>query len=301
MAQEGAVVEAEAEEPEESRAAAEQKEEEEEEEDEGLEMMEMGGIRAHNSGSNDEDGGEIVQLPGGAMERVLPGAEEQGTKNVEGKTRRAWNRVTDRFRECSAALFPSPKNYDYRLEYPLPFLVKMKGKNGLIAGPQLPLSVWTMAWSFLGAFCGILIIAVLERYFFTDQDLGFFLLSYCASAALLYGAPASPLAQPRNVIGGHTLSAFIGVVLNQAVTSEDSRMVIGAISVALAIVNMQMTNTLHPPAAATAIIPIVGSEAFQDEGFLFIPLAAGGAILMSIVALITNNLPRSGRYPQYWF
>jgi CBS-domain-containing membrane protein len=35
--------------------------------------------------------------------------------------------------------------------------------------------------------------------------------SFGASAVLLYGAPRSPLAQPRNLIGGHALSALIGV------------------------------------------------------------------------------------------
>lgn len=39
--------------------------------------------------------------------------------------------------------------------------------------------------------------------------------SFGASAVLLYGAVRSPLAQPRNLLGGHVFSAIIGVTAHQ--------------------------------------------------------------------------------------
>ena len=39
----------------------------------------------------------------------------------------------------------------------------------------------------------------------------FLIGSFGASSVLIYGAVNSPLAQPRNLIGGHVLSALVGV------------------------------------------------------------------------------------------
>ena len=40
-----------------------------------------------------------------------------------------------------------------------------------------------------------------------------------ASAALVFGAPALPFSQPRNVIGGHVVSAVCGVATSVALCS----------------------------------------------------------------------------------
>jgi CBS-domain-containing membrane protein len=64
---------------------------------------------------------------------------------------------------------------------------------------------------------------------------------------------------------------------------------------------MHATKTLHPPGGATALIAVIGSEKIHNLGYFyaFIPVG-GGALIMLIVALLVNNIPKSRRYPEFW-
>ena len=64
-------------------------------------------------------------------------------------------------------------------------------------------------WSFLGAFTGIGIIAYIQSLNFSNTENLFLIGSFGASSVLIYGAIQSPLAQPRQLIGGHLVSAVI--------------------------------------------------------------------------------------------
>jgi CBS-domain-containing membrane protein len=116
-----------------------------------------------------------------------------------------------------------------------------------------------------------------------------------ATAVLAFGLPQSPLAQPRNVIGGHVVSAAMGFVVLALGIGVDS---IGAIALAgaLALAAMLLTGTVHPPAGATALV-VVGLNPSLD--FLLAPVLAGSAALI-FIALVFNNLPSDQRYPLYW-
>jgi len=71
--------------------------------------------------------------------------------------------------------------------------------------------------------------------------------------------------------------------------------------VATAIAIMHVTKTLHPPGVATALIVVIGSPKIHDLGYLYAVIPAGlGAVIMLIVALFVNNIPKSRRYPQFW-
>ena len=69
----------------------------------------------------------------------------------------------------------------------------------------------------------------------------------------------------------------------------------------LAIAAMTVTDTLHPPGGATALIAVVGGETVHELGFLYalVPTALG-ALLLLLMALIVNNIPSTRRYPTYW-
>jgi CBS-domain-containing membrane protein len=74
-----------------------------------------------------------------------------------------------------------------------------------------------------------------------------------------------------------------------------------AIAVATAIAVMHATKTLHPPGGATALIAVIGSQKIHNLGYLYVILPAGlGAIIMLLVALLINNIPKSRRYPEFW-
>ncbi len=69
-----------------------------------------------------------------------------------------------------------------------------------------------------------------------------------ATCVILFAAPQSPLAQPRNVIVGHLLTAGVGLAMLYGVGNE-SWMI--ALAVGLAIMLMQVCRAVHPPAGAS--------------------------------------------------
>ncbi|MBF0273069.1 MAG: HPP family protein [Magnetococcales bacterium] len=155
-------------------------------------------------------------------------------------------------------------------------------------------------WSWLGAFLGILLVAVLDHLLLQGSDWMLMLGSFGASAVLLYGAPASPLAQPRNLLLGHFLSALVGVSVAQ--TLPDLVWLAAPLAVSLAIGVMHLARCLHPPGGATALIAVIGSGQIHALGFWYalVPVLVG-ASLMLVVALVVNNLAPTRRYPLWWF
>ncbi|MBW2367297.1 MAG: HPP family protein [Deltaproteobacteria bacterium] len=157
-----------------------------------------------------------------------------------------------------------------------------------------------ICWSWIGAFLGITPVAYLNSRLLEQTDLVMIIGSFGASAVLIYGAIRSPLAQPRNLIGGHVLSAVIGVAIYKVLPGN--LWLASALAVATAIACMHATKTLHPPGGATALIAVIGSQRIHDLGYLYVFVPTGiGAAIMLIVALAVNNIPRSRRYPEFWF
>jgi len=154
-------------------------------------------------------------------------------------------------------------------------------------------------WSWVGAFIGIGFISYANSNIFEKIDLLMIVGSFGASAVLIYGAIKSPLAQPRNLIGGHMLSALVGVASQQIFHSH--MWLAAAVAVATAIAVMHLTKTLHPPGGATALIAVIGGEKIHNLGYLYVVFpAGGGAFILLLIALLINNLPKSRRYPEFW-
>ncbi|WP_136668399.1 HPP family protein [Flavobacterium sp. H122] len=151
-------------------------------------------------------------------------------------------------------------------------------------------------WAFTGAFTGMGIIAYLQYNAFPKEDFVFLIGSFGASCVLVYGVIQSPLAQPRNLIGGHVISAIAGVTA--AKLFPDIIWLASALAVAGAIVLMQVTKTLHPPGGATALIAVTGSPAILKLGYWYVitPVLTGALILFS-VALVFNNMTSNRQYP----
>jgi CBS-domain-containing membrane protein len=175
------------------------------------------------------------------------------------------------------------------------YFAKMKGTTKSPPG----VGIVEIVWSWLGGFIGIGAVAVLQAYIFDGTDLILMIGSFGASAVLVYGAIKSPLAQPRNLVGGHFVSALVGVAAFKIFQGQPA--LGAAVAVATSIAVMLATKTLHPPGGATALIAVVGGEKVHALGFLYavIPAAAGAAILL-IVALLFNNIPKNRRYPEFW-
>ncbi|NMH24636.1 HPP family protein [Flavobacterium solisilvae] len=151
-------------------------------------------------------------------------------------------------------------------------------------------------WAFLGSFIGIGIIAYLQSQTLPKSDVIYLIGSFGASSVLVYGVIQSPLAQPRNLIGGHLVSAIIGVTIQKIV--PDVLWITAPLAVSLSIVLMQITKTLHPPGGATALIAVTGSAELKNLGYWYVvsPVLVGSLILL-IVALFFNNITSNRQYP----
>ncbi|WP_422354222.1 HPP family protein [Roseivirga pacifica] len=151
-------------------------------------------------------------------------------------------------------------------------------------------------WTFIGAYLGIGLIALIQSLYLSDSDNLFLIGSFGASSVLIYGVIQSPLAQPRNLIGGHIVSAIVGVSVFKVL--PDVIWLTAPLAVALSIIAMQYTKTLHPPGGATALIAVSGSAKIKALGYVYVlfPVLSGLAILL-LVAMIINNMTPQRKYP----
>jgi CBS-domain-containing membrane protein len=111
-----------------------------------------------------------------------------------------------------------------------------------------------------------------------------------ASAVILFLLPSSPVAQPRHVIGGHILSAIVGLV---ALTLFGPTALAMAVGVGVAIVAMKLTDTLHPPAGANPLLVVMTSAPWW---FVGVPVAAGAVILV-LIAVGYHRYATGKAYP----
>lgn len=105
---------------------------------------------------------------------------------------------------------------------------------------------------------GVGMCGYLSSHCFEPRDPTLIIGSFGASAVLLYAAVKSPLARPRNLIGGHVIAGLIGVASYKLFGG--TVWIAGTFAVSCAIVAMLFTRTLHPPAGATALIAIIGGD-----------------------------------------
>jgi CBS-domain-containing membrane protein len=117
--------------------------------------------------------------------------------------------------------------------------------------------------------------------------------SFGASCVLLFGFPDSPFSQPRNVVGGHFLSALSGMLALKFLGHSWWSLAIG---LACAVMGMMVTRTVHPPAGSNPVIVYLSQPAWN---FLAFPVFLGSLILV-LVALIYLNIIREAKYPKYW-
>ena len=145
-------------------------------------------------------------------------------------------------------------------------------------------------FSFLGSFFGIAVLA----YLTTESGYHLIAAPFGATAVLVFGVPDSPLAQPRNVVGGNFIAALVSVVLVHFFGSEPWVM---ALAVATTIKLMQLTTTTHPPGGAVALLGVISHASWS---FALTPILFG-SVLIVLCTVIFNNLVPGRLYPKHWF
>jgi CBS-domain-containing membrane protein len=139
------------------------------------------------------------------------------------------------------------------------------------AWPSTTPKVWIQAGvSGLGGGAAVFLLAQLTHSFHTLL----LIAPFGASCVLVFALPQSPLAQPRNVIGGHLIATAAGLAVFAWLGAGPISF---GLAVGAAIAAMQLTRTLHPPAGADPIIVILSKAAWP---FLFSPVLAGAVIIV---------------------
>ena len=134
--------------------------------------------------------------------------------------------------------------------------------------------------SALGAFICISILAYINSL---DETNLWLIPPFGASMVLVMAVHESPLAHPKNILFGHILSAFAGVLVFSLLGSSFVSL---GLAVGLAIFLMMVTKTVHPPAGANPIIAILGAEGLS---FILMPVAIGASFIV-LFAIIYNKV-----------
>ena len=151
---------------------------------------------------------------------------------------------------------------------------RFSGGGKLVPKPN----VKAIMTGFIGGFVGILSLALLTNW----SGYPLLMAPFGATCVILFTAAAAPFAQPRNVIGGHFISALVGLV---ALYFFGQGPIVMAFAVATAIAAM---NPL--------VILMAGSAGFD---FLLLPVLLGSIILVGVAAVI-NNAKADAKWPLYW-
>lgn len=121
------------------------------------------------------------------------------------------------------------------------------------------------------------------------------LASMGASAVLLFAVPHGPLSQPWALLGGHVISAFIGVSCAHLGLPP---WLAGGLAVGAAIAAMYYLRCIHPPGGATALAAVLAASP-PSYVFLLAPVLLN-VVLLLLFALAFNNLFPWRRYPSAW-
>lgn len=144
-------------------------------------------------------------------------------------------------------------------------------------------------WSWFGSFIAIAATAYLS----TKTHTPLLMAPFGATSVLIFGVPDSPLAQPRNVIGGNLVAALVSLTILHLFGSSPWAM---GMAVATAIGMMQFTGTVHPPSGAVALVVMMTKASWH---FLLTPVLEGSLILV-LCAVVFNNLAEERTYPNHW-
>ena len=171
------------------------------------------------------------------------------------------------------------------------FLDLLKRYSFYLGGDQPAVPWFERLRSVLGAFLGLMLVLTIAKYLGELGGLDEWLTaSLGASALLVFALPQSPMAQPWAVIAGNTLSALVGIAIINLVSEPLLAMPLAA---SLSILGMFILRCLHPPAAAVALIVVLGHV--MHYRYAFFPVMVD-SILLVLAGAVYSNLTGK-RYP----
>lgn len=152
---------------------------------------------------------------------------------------------------------------------------------------------WIITIATLTCFIAIFSTASISQFTFGHAHL--LLASMGPSAVILLVAYSSPMAQPWSFIGGHILSGLVGVTV--AFYVQDPALA-SALAVSLSVLAMLFGRCLHPPGAATALVPVLNATNTVTPDFVFLLTPLGLNVLsMMFCTIIINRIILQRPYP----
>jgi CBS-domain-containing membrane protein len=145
-----------------------------------------------------------------------------------------------------------------------------------------------------GAAGGAIAIAIME-WLSVRTTVPLAAIPFATSIVLVMGSPEAKPAQPRALVGGHLISALVGLVV---LAVAGPQLWAAALAVGLAIVAMHLAGAFHPPAGINPLI-IVTSQ--MSWSFLLVPVAAGALLLLAFAWIWNNYVVRGQRWPERWW
>jgi CBS domain-containing membrane protein len=135
--------------------------------------------------------------------------------------------------------------------------------------------------SIVGAFVGTLLASFFSSTILAAEEMPMILASTGASAMLIFGLPHSHVSQPWNLVGGHLVSALVGVSCHQLIPID---LLAASLAIPIAMLFMFLLRCLHPPGGATAITAVIGGSSVDALGYSFVvvPVFFNAIILLSI-------------------
>jgi len=153
-----------------------------------------------------------------------------------------------------------------------------------LGGDQPSVSWLERLRSVIGAFLGLMLVFALAKYLGEWGGVNEWLMaSLGASALLVFALPQSPMAQPWAVIAGNTVSALVGISCFHLIGEP---MLALPVAAALSILGMFSLRCLHPPAAAVALIVVLGQ--IGHYRYAFFPVMVDSILLILAGAAYSN-------------
>ena len=118
-------------------------------------------------------------------------------------------------------------------------------------------------------------------------------IPFATSIVLVIGSPEVEPAQPRALLGGHVVSALVGLAVLKLTGPQAWA---AAAAVGLSILAMYLTGTFHPPAGINPLLVVSGNLPWT---FLFAPVLAG-AVLLTAFAYLWHRWVRRQPWPRRW-